>query len=182
MRTLIAAAGAALLAACATASAETAPAPVHAAGANVVAGPLASPELVAAITERDRQLFDIAFNTCNVDALRPLLADEFSFIHDKGGTTASDPDTFVADVREMCAGRLTGQNVMASRVLVPDSLRIYAVQDNAAIEIGTHLFYGLEPGHEPVLRESGQFFHYWRLVDGEWRLAQVFSYDHRPAE
>lgn len=182
MRSVIAAAAAALLAACASAAAEPAPAPVHAAGANVVAGPEASADLIAAITERDRQLFDIAFNTCNVDALRPLLADEFVFIHDKGGTTSTNPDSFVADVREMCAGRLTGQNVMASRVLVPETLRIYAVQDNAAIETGTHLFYGLEPGREPVLRESGQFFHYWRLVDGEWRLAQVFSYDHRPAE
>lgn len=171
-----------LLAVCASpAQADPAPAGVHPATANIIAGPTASAELIAAITESDRLLFDAAFNTCDADATAPLIAEGFEFVHDKGGTIATSREQFVESIREMCAGRLTGQNVMARRELDADTLRIYAVQADAAIEIGTHRFYGLEPGQAPVLRETGQFFHLWRLIDGEWRLARVFSYDHRPA-
>jgi hypothetical protein len=150
--------------------------------AGVVAGPEASAALVSAIRARDAQLFALVFDTCDAEGLRPLLARDFEFVHDKGGTTARSADEFVDSIRQMCVRRATGEDVRASRVLVEDSLRVYAVQDNAAIEIGEHRFYGLADGQPPHLRETGRFFHHWVLEDGVWKLRRVYSYDHRPAE
>jgi hypothetical protein len=150
--------------------------------AGVVGGPRASEALVAAIRARDAELFALVFDTCDWEGLRSLLAREFEFVHDKEGTMAHSPDEFVADIREMCAGRASGQNVRASRTLVEASLQIYAVQDNAALEVGEHQFYGLAEGQTPQLRETGRFFHHWVLEDGAWKLRRVYSYDHRPAE
>lgn len=150
--------------------------------AGVVAGPEASAALVSAIRARDAELFALVFDTCNAEGLRPLLASDFEFVHDKGGTTARSADEFVESIRQMCERRASGEDVRASRVLVDESLRVYAVQDNAAIEIGEHRFYGLAEGRPPHLRETGRFFHHWVLEDGAWRLRRVYSYDHRPAE
>lgn len=169
----------AALAACATPSAR---APQADPTARVVAGPQASAELVAAIRARDRELFALAFDTCDAEGSRPLLAREFEFVHDKWGVTARSPEEFIASIRQMCAGRATGQNVRASRELIEDSLRVYPVQNDGAIEIGEHRFYGLSENQPPQLRETGRFFHHWVLEDGAWKLRRVYSYDHRPAE
>lgn len=175
MRFLVIAA-AALLSACAS----TEPAAPSRARENIVAGPEASPELIAAITARDRLLFDIVFSTCDLVALDGLIATEFTFVHDKDGTVATTREAFIASIQRGCAARESGENIRASRDL--DEMRIYPVQQDGAIQAGRHSFYGLDPNHPPVLRERAQFFHVWRLENGAWRLTQVFSFDHRPAE
>jgi hypothetical protein len=171
---------AALVALAVVSAAAEEPRRVAPADENIVAGPEASPELIAAITERDRQLFAAVFDACDADALAAMLADDFEFVHDKGGVIDSK-DVFVANVRQGCEAEARGENVQASRELVPGTLRIYAVSDDGAIEYAVHNFYGHEPGREPVLRETGQLFQFWRRIDGEWMLSRVFSYDHRPA-
>jgi hypothetical protein len=150
--------------------------------AGVVAGPEASAELIRTIRARDAELFALVFDTCNAEGLRPLIAREFEFVHDKWGTTARTAEEFISSIRQMCERRASGEDVRASRELVEDSLRVYAVQDNAAIEIGEHRFYGLAEGRPPHLRETGRFFMHWVLEDGAWKLRRVYSYDHRPAE
>ncbi len=176
MRATILTAGLIVLSACA-AAAQPIPAPQAAA----TAGPQSSPEMVAAIEAADQALFAIVFDSCDVEALRPILADEFEFIHDKQGVAQSTPDEFVASIRSTCEGRARGSNIMASRELVRETHRIYAIADNAAIQTGEHRFFQLTPGQPPQLRETGRFFHHWILVDGAWRLRRVYSYDHRPA-
>lgn len=147
---------------------------------NVIAGPVASNELVAAIRARDAELFEHIFGHCDADALTPMVAAEFEFVHDKWGTTARTPEEFISGIRGMCARIASGEDVRASRVLDADSLRVFAVQQDGAIEIGTHRFYGLSDNAPPALRETGEFFMHWKLVDGQWKLARVYSYNHRP--
>ena len=84
-------------------------------------------------------------------------------------------------IRSNFARRATGENVRARRELVPGSMAVYAMAQHGAIQTGEHRFYGLEAGKPDSLRETGKFFHVWRKVGGRWKLAQVFSYDHRPA-
>jgi ketosteroid isomerase-like protein len=143
-------------------------------------GPLGSQKLVDEILEQDRKLFDIVFNRCDADALAAMLTEDFEFFHDKHGRIAS-PRQFTDDIRQGCEGQARGTNVRARRELVAGSSVVYPMNNYGAIQTGTHRFYGLEPGKPDALRESAKFFHVWKQVDGGWKLARSFSFDHHPA-
>ncbi len=148
----------------------------------VISGPSTSAELVAEITNADRILFDAVFNNCDLEASQHLVTDDFEFYHDKWGKIADSGTEFLSSVEDMCKGRETGKNVKARRELLADSVQIYPLNNYGAVQIGTHKFYGLPEGKEPVLRETGQFTHIWQKIGGEWKLARVLSYDHKPAQ
>lgn len=148
----------------------------------VVSGPTASPALAAELTALDRRLFELVFDRQDDAALRALLAEDFQFHHDKGGLrTFTSPEAFVASIRQDFERRATGENLRARREPVAGSEAIYALAQHGAIHTGEHRVIGLEAGQPDRLRETGRFFHVWRKVEGRWRLAQVYSYDHRPA-
>jgi hypothetical protein len=149
----------------------------------VVAGPAASPELAAELTALDRRLFALVFDRRDDDALRALLSDHFQFHHDKQGfDTFTSPEAFVASIRQDFERRATGENVRARREAISGSEAFYPMAKHGAIHTGMHRFYGIEPGKPDQLRETGRFFHVWRLEQGQWKLAQVYSYDHHPAK
>ena len=141
----------------------------------------ASPELVALLAEKDRQLFDAVFG-CKLDLLATLVADDFEFIHDKWGQTADSGARFLEAMRENCKGQETGQNFRARRELVEGSMTVHVLNNFGAMQMGEHRFYALQPGLPDRLTEDGKFIDVWRQVDGEWKLARVISYDHRLAE
>jgi hypothetical protein len=145
----------------------------------VIAGPRADPALTAAIEAQDDLLFAIVFETCNLEALDGLLADDLEFVHDKWGQTSDSRAKFVADIKGMCERRAAGTDVRARRERTRSE--VLPLANYGALHQGEHRFWGLEEGQPPVLRETGRFFHLWRQVDGRWRLARVTSYDHRPA-
>lgn len=147
----------------------------------VVSGPSASAELAMEIIDADRILFDAVFNNCDLQASQELVTDDFEFYHDKWGRNADSGTEFLRSVADMCEGRRSGRNVRARRELVAGSVKVYPLNNFGAIQTGTHKFYGLREGKEPVLRETGQFTHVWQKVDGKWKLARVLSYDHKPA-
>lgn len=176
MKLVFVCAALAVLGACATAEAQQVADP----RAGVIAGPETSPELAAAIQARDAELFAAMFDTCDIGAVTGMVAENFEFIHDKWGRT--NGAAFLSNMRNDCAARESGQNVRASREIVPGSVTIYAVQQNGAIEIGEHRFYGLAPDQPPHLRETGRFFIQWVQEDGVWKMSRAYSYDHRPAQ
>ncbi|MBI3131129.1 MAG: nuclear transport factor 2 family protein [Acidobacteria bacterium] len=148
----------------------------------VVSGPTASPALVAELKALDRRLFELVFDRRDDAALRALLADDFQFHHDKGGLgTFTSPEAFVASIRQDFERRATGDTLRARREPIAGSESVYALAQHGAIHTGEHRFYGLEAGRPDQLRETGRFFHVWRKAEGHWKLAQVYSYDHRPA-
>jgi Domain of unknown function (DUF4440) len=148
----------------------------------VRAGPVATQQLFDEITEQDRRLFELVFDRCDAGELAPMLADDFEFYHDKFGRIASSPGEFVESVRSGCEAQARGTNIRARREPVEGTMAVYALKDFGAIQTGSHRFFGIEPGKPDVLRETGKLFHLWKLQDGKWKLARVFSYDHRPAE
>jgi Domain of unknown function (DUF4440) len=141
----------------------------------------ASPELVATLAEKDRQLFEAVFG-CKLDLLASLVADDFEFIHDKWGQTADSGEQFMQGMRDNCKAQETGQNFRARRELVEGSMRVYMLNNYGAMQMGEHRFHALQPGQPDRLTESGKFIDVWRQIDGEWKLARVISYDHRLAE
>ncbi|MCO1333652.1 nuclear transport factor 2 family protein [Microbulbifer sp. OS29] len=148
----------------------------------VVSGPQVTQELTNEILAADQVLFDAAFNNCDIEALRPLVAKDLEMYHDKWGKTASSGEEFLNIIVNMCKQRRDGSGLDARRKLVTDSVKIYPVNHYGAIQTGTHLFYGIYDDKKgEVLRESAQFTHLWQKVGGKWQLARILSFDHQPA-
>lgn len=141
----------------------------------------ASPELIATLAEKDRQLFEAVFG-CKLDLLASLIADDFEFVHDKWGQTADSGAKFMQGMRDNCKAQETGQNFRARRELVEGSMTVHVLNHYGAMQMGEHRFFALQPGQPDKLTESGKFIDVWRQIDGEWKLARVISYDHRLAE
>ncbi|HEY1140294.1 MAG TPA: nuclear transport factor 2 family protein [Lysobacter sp.] len=144
---------------------------------NLTPGAVTTPEMVKALEERDRALFDAVFG-CKPDLLVPMVADDFEFLHDKHGMTATSGAQFIASIRDMCEGQKTGRNFRARRELVPGTMTTHALNKYGAMQMGTHRFYALQPGKPDQLTETGRFIDVWKQEDGVWKLARVISYDH----
>ena len=140
-----------------------------------------SPELVAALAEKDRQLFDAVFN-CKVDVLKTLVADDFEFFHDKHGLIADSGAKFIDNVAGGCEKEKSGTNFRARRELVEGSMTVHVLNHFGAMQMGTHRFYALHAGKPDQLTETGKFIDLWKLENGAWKLARVISYDHQLAE
>jgi Domain of unknown function (DUF4440) len=141
----------------------------------------ASPELIATLAEKDRQLFDAVFG-CKLDVLASLIADDFEFVHDKHGQTADSGAAFMEGMRANCKAQETGDNFRARRELVDGSMTVHVLNQYGAMQMGEHRFYALQSGQPDRLTETGKFIDLWRQIDGEWKLARVISYDHKLAE
>jgi len=48
--------------------------------------------------------------------------------------------------------------------------------------MGVHRFYAITEGKEDELTEVAQFTHVWKKDAGNWKIARVLSYDHKPTE
>lgn len=149
---------------------------------HLTAGPEGSKALTDAIAAVDEALFHNFFDTCDVDKVAALVADDLEFFHDKGGLTNTSGASFVDDMKKKCARQQTGEDFLSTRVLDRDSLRVYPLNNYGAVETGTHRFYAIVKGEPNRLTETAQFLMIWTQVDGEWKLARVVSYDHRLAE
>ncbi|MFA0811260.1 nuclear transport factor 2 family protein [Microbulbifer epialgicus] len=147
----------------------------------VTPGPKVSQELIDQIIAADRVLFDAVFNNCNLTSSKNLVTEDFEMYHDKWGKTASSGAEFLQGITNMCERRKDGSDINARRELIIDSVKIYPLNHYGAIQTGTHIFYGIYDDKMEVLRESGQFTHLWKKVNGEWKLSRVLSFDHQPA-
>jgi hypothetical protein len=146
-------------------------------------GPAITPELEALVQRLDRQLFDAVFNSCDVEQLRPLVAEDFEFYHDKQGLSATRGSQFVENVGAMCARQKTGEDYRARRELDVATSEVFAMNNYGAIHTGVHRFYMLEPGKPEKLVEISRFSNLWHRDDnGTWTLTRVFSYDHRTTD
>jgi hypothetical protein len=141
----------------------------------------ASPELLATLAEKDRELFEAVFG-CRLDLLATLIADDFEFLHDKYGRAATSGAQFMEQMRANCKAQETGENFRARRELIEGSMTVHVLNGYGAMQMGEHRFFALTPGQPDRLTETGRFIDVWREIDGTWKLARVISYDHRLAE
>ncbi|MEX0914754.1 MAG: nuclear transport factor 2 family protein [Wenzhouxiangellaceae bacterium] len=118
------------------------------------------------LARMDALVFETAFVTCDADRFRTLFTDDAEFYHDIAGPT------FGEDVWTLKS--CPGDNGVR-RVLVPESLEVYPMQDYGAIQIGEHWF--VEDGASTST--LAKFVHLWRFEDNQWRIARVLSFDHQ---
>lgn len=125
--------------------------------------------LYKTIAALDTALFD-AYNSCNLDKLGSMVADDLEFYHDKTGL-ALGKQSLIDGVKNNICGKV-------HRELAPATLEVYPIKDYGAIEIGIHRF--THPG-DPTNIGEAKFIHLWRLKDGAWKVTRVISFDHKPA-
>ncbi|MGX5730956.1 nuclear transport factor 2 family protein [Pseudoxanthomonas beigongshangi] len=151
--------------------------------AEPAAGPVTLPapeELKRIIHEQDRALFAITFETCDIEALKPMLADDLEFYHDKGGLVARSATDFIAITEKNCAARRAPDAWRSRRELIESSLRVDPIPGYGAMEIGEHRFHERRgDGPEKAVGIAG-FSQVWKLEDGRWKISRVLSYGHRP--
>lgn len=147
-------------------------------GVQPVYGQVERQELFDILKEKDRHVFDASFETCDLEALEGLIAEDFEFYHDQGGITPSK-EAFL----ETTSSGLCALSYDARRELVEDSLEVYPLYDDGvlygAIQQGTHRFFATNEGEPERETSVARFTHLWLLIDGEWKLKRVLSYDHR---
>ncbi len=139
--------------------------------------PPASPEVIATLAEKDRQLFDAVFN-CKIDQLKALVADDFEFFHDKSGMAAGSGAQFIGNVADGCKRESEGTNFHARRELVGGTMTVHMIGGYGAMQMGTHRFFALSKGKPDRLTETGKFIDLWKKDGDTWKLARVISYDH----
>jgi Domain of unknown function (DUF4440) len=133
-----------------------------------------SGELFDKINGLDRVFFE-AYNKCDVPKMASLFTDDVEFYHEKRGVVTSRKT-----VADLLSANLCGDpNNKVRRELVEGSLRVYAIDDYGALEIGEHRFYLTQKGQEEKLDGIGQFTNLWQLKSGEWKMSRVLSYGFR---
>lgn len=134
-------------------------------------------ELSLALKVADSVLFERGFNHCDFAALEKLAHQDLQFLHDQAGM--QDRKAFFEAVRKNICGsdnRPTRQQI--------GEFTVYPLYDNGklygAIQMGNHEFFNTENGQKSRKTTVAKFIHTWLLVDGNWQLYRVLSYDHQP--
>lgn len=140
-----------------------------------------SSALFQRLAQADSLLFEESFNKCNHAVLDKMITDDLTFYHDTGGV--QNRKAFEKAVRENICSE-TDHKPM--RQLVAGSLQVFPLRDNGhlygAIQKGKHKFYIKEPGKEMYLTSTADFTHVWILVDRNWKIQTVLSYNHQMPE
>jgi hypothetical protein len=129
-------------------------------------------ELTQAVTRLDKELFD-AYNTCNIEKLGTMVADDLEFYHDKTGL-AVGKQPFLDAIKSNICGKVTRQ-------LVAGTLEVYPIHGYGAVEIGVHRFYHPGMQDHDVVGEA-KFVTLWQYKDGAWKITRAISYDHELAK
>lgn len=138
--------------------------------------------LTSAIAARDTEFFALFFEGCDPVKARGMLTDDFEMYHDKGGLVTRSGEAFAAQYASDCEKRKAPGAWRSRRELVAGTLEVWPVPGWGALEQGEHVFYERQGDGPEKLVGRARFTQAWALgADGAWRLARVFSYDHKPA-
>jgi hypothetical protein len=137
-------------------------------------------EVTSKIMQQD-SLFWITYNTCDTAANRHFFEKEVEFYHDKSGVTHGVEALSAALKNNLCSNN----NFRLRREPVSGSLQVFPMHNNGAVYgaiiSGEHLFYISENGKPERLDGRARFTHLWLLKNGDWKMARILSYDHKPA-
>ncbi|MDH5824857.1 nuclear transport factor 2 family protein [Luteimonas sp. RD2P54] len=145
------------------------------------AGPAGEPGLFETLREHDRIFFERAFNQCDFGYLERAIHPRLDFYHDQGGY--QDRADFLENTRRYVCPASGPKPI---RVVDEGSLQVFPLYRDGdlygAIQSGTHRFFLREDGKADVHTSSARFTHLYLLVDGDWLLREVMSYDHSSPE
>ena len=133
------------------------------------------------LKDEDSLLFNVGFNTCDINVFESLISDDFEFYHDQGGITLSK-SSFIDSIKE----NICNLDYKPRRELVEKSLDAFPLYNNGklygAIQIGEHKFYAVYADGKEEHTSTAKFTHVWLNKDGKWTLSRSLSYDHQKPE
>lgn len=126
-------------------------------------------------------LFWVAYNNCDITGIQKMIDPGIEFFHDKGGITKGI-DAMVASIKNnLCSN----PDFRVRREAVPNTVKAYPMSNGkeiyGVIISGDHYFYNKQKGKNETLEGLAKFSNLWMLINGEWKMSRVFSYDHGPA-
>jgi hypothetical protein len=137
------------------------------------------PALTQAVTDADTRFFSTYFEKCEPSKIDAMLTADFEMYHDRGGVVATASAPFVADYARQCEEKKKPDAWRSRRELVAGTLVVSPVPGFGAIEQGEHVFYERR-GDGPEKKVGwARFTQLWKFDGTSWRLARVFSYDHK---
>ncbi len=123
-----------------------------------------------------------AFNSCEVQKMTMMNAEDLEFYHDIGGIMRGRAAFAEASAKNIC-GR---SDWRLRRAEVPGTVKFYPLKSNGsvygAVISGEHYFYHLNQGQPERLEGRARFTHTVLLKGGQWQVARVLSFDHGPAK
>ena len=127
-------------------------------------------------------LFWKTYNDCKTEKSGQFLADDVKFYHDKGGIT-NGREALVASIRDNVCGN---KNSRLRREAVEGTVKVYPLRNGStiygAIISGEHVFYVIETGKPEMKDGLARFTQVWLLKNNEWKMYDILSYDHGPAD
>jgi hypothetical protein len=109
-------------------------------------------------------IFFNTYNTCDMEKMSSMFAEDLEFYHDKTGLSTSKKEVLESTHKNIC-GKVT-------RTLVKGSIEVYPIHNFGAVEIGYHYFHNKV---EEVTGEPSKFIILWRLKDDQWQITRVVS-------
>lgn len=135
-------------------------------------------ELFIQFQKLDSTFFERSFNQCDTAYLAQNTHPDLGFFHDRGGI--QNRQQFInAMVTNICGA------MNAKPIRKPDagSLQLYPLYENGvlygAIQHGVHFFYLRDANQQDQYTGQAKFTNLWLLVNGQWLLRDVHSYDHK---
>ncbi|HEY1063339.1 MAG TPA: nuclear transport factor 2 family protein [Daejeonella sp.] len=126
-------------------------------------------------------LFWKSYNDCKPEDGGLFLTDDVKFYHDKGGIT-NGKSALVASIRDNVCG---SQNPHLRREAVEGTVHVYPLRNGntiyGAIISGEHVFYVTEKNKPERKDGLAKFTQVWLLKNNEWKMSDILSYDHGPA-
>lgn len=116
------------------------------------------------IEQMDAQFFQ-AYNTCDIEKQAAIYSDSIEFFHDKGGLMTSKKALLEGTKTNIC-GKVT-------RILIPNSIEVYPIQNYGAIEMGYHRFYNNQEPTAPS--KPSKFIIVWKKEHEIWKITKVIS-------
>ena len=129
------------------------------------------------LKSKDSLMFELSYNQLDTGILEELATEDIEFYHDQAGATYTKKD-FIEGMKG-----LSNLSYKARRELVPGTTKVFPLFNNgklyAAILMAEHRFYAKEPNDKPeYLTSTAKYSTLWILLDDQWKMSRIFSYDH----
>jgi len=109
-------------------------------------------------------IFFETYNTCNLEKMKDMVADDLEFYHDRTGLETSKTAFMAATKKYICN--------KVQREIMKGSIEVYSINGYGAVEIGYHRFHNLAEGS---ISNASKFIILWKRNNGHWQMSRIIS-------
>ncbi|CAN1563381.1 hypothetical protein MCERE19_02766 [Spirosomataceae bacterium] len=135
-------------------------------------------EIFLALKKQDSVFFERSFNLCDMDYLKSAIHQDLTFYHDQAGI--QNRDSFLLNTKNNICSDFNKKPI---RKIIEESLEVYPMYNEGviygAVQTGIHDFYIRESNKADIKTSTAKFIHLYLLVNGNWLLKEVISFDHK---